>query len=60
MRALLDTCVLSELRLPKIHPGVREAIDALDSDDLFVSVLSVGEIAKGFALLQGMRWKRGC
>ena len=58
MRVLLDTCVLSELRLPKINAGVREAFDALDSDDLFVSVLSVGEIAKGIALLQEGRKKR--
>jgi len=58
MRALLDTCVLSELRLPKVNSGVREAIDALDSDDLFVSVLSIGEIAKGIALLQDGRKKR--
>ena len=58
MRVLLDTCVLSELRLPKINPGVREAMDALDSGDLFVSVLSVGEIAKGIALLQEGRKKQ--
>ena len=58
MRVLLDTCVLSELRQPKINPGVREAIDALDSGDLFVSVLSVGEIAKGIALLQDGAKKR--
>jgi len=58
VRVLLDTCVLSELRLPKINPGVREAMDALDSGDLFVSVLSVGEIAKGIALLQEGRKKQ--
>jgi hypothetical protein len=58
MRALLDTCVLSELRLPRVNPGVREAIEALDTDDLFVSVLSIGEIAKGIALLQEGRRKR--
>lgn len=58
MRVLLDTCVLSELRRPKGHHGVRRAVDALESEDLFVSVLSVGEIAKGIALLKDSRKKR--
>lgn len=52
MRVLLDTCVLSELRLPKGDPRVRHAVDVLGSDDLFISVLTVGEIAKGIALLR--------
>ena len=52
MRVLLDTCVLSELRRSKGHPGVRLAVDAIESDSLFVSVISVGEIAKGIALLK--------
>ena len=52
MRVLLDTCVLSELHRPKGHAGVRRAVDALDSESLFVSVVSVGEIAKGIALLR--------
>ena len=58
MRVLLDTCVLSELRLPKPNGGVMRAIDALDSDNLFVSAISIGEIAKGVALLQDGRRKR--
>ncbi len=58
MRALLDTCVLSELLRAQAHPGVREAVEAFDSDDLFVSVLSVGEIAKGIALLEESRKRR--
>ena len=52
MRALLDTCVLSELRRPQCHPGVRRAVDALGSESLFVSVVSIGEIAKGIALIR--------
>ena len=51
--------MLSELRRPTGHPGVRHAIDALESDNLFVSVLSVGEIAKGIALLRDSKNKRG-
>ncbi len=58
MRVLLDTCVLSELRRPKGHPGVRRAVDAFDNADLFVSVVSIGEIAKGIALLKESQNKR--
>ncbi|MGD1100826.1 MAG: type II toxin-antitoxin system VapC family toxin [Terriglobia bacterium] len=52
MRVLLDTCVLSELRHPKGHPGVRQAVDALNEEELFVSVITVGEILKGVSLLR--------
>ena len=57
MRALLDTCVLSELRSPRPNPGVRRAIDEFASNDLYVSVVSAGEIAKGIALLKDSRNK---
>lgn len=52
MRFLLDTCVLSELRKPNCHHKVREAIHSKVSEDLFVSVISIGEIAKGIELLE--------
>jgi hypothetical protein len=52
VRVLLDTCVLSELRHPKGHPGVRQAVDALNEEELFVSVITVGEILKGVSLLR--------
>ena len=58
MRALLDTCVLSELRKPQVDAGVRQAVDEAPDDDLFVSVISIGEIAKGIALLDDRRRKR--
>lgn len=58
MRALLDTCVLSELRRPRPHPIVRRTVEGFDSSDLFVSVISVGEIAKGIALLADSPHKR--
>lgn len=51
MKVLLDTCVLSELRHPKGHPGVRRTVAALHEEDLFLSVISVGEILKGVSLL---------
>jgi len=50
--------VLSELRRPKGHPGVRRAVEALESDNLFVSVVSIGEMAKGIALLKESKIKR--
>jgi toxin FitB len=37
---------------------VRRALESFDSDDLFVSVLSIGEIAKGITLLKDSRKKR--
>lgn len=58
MRVLLDTCALSELRLPKPDAGVARAIQDLDSDDLFVSAVTIGEIVKGVALLADGQKKR--
>jgi predicted nucleic acid-binding protein len=52
VRVLLDTCVLSELRNSKVHVGVRQAVDACKEEDLFVSVISIGEILKGISLLR--------
>lgn len=58
MRVLLDTCVLSELRKPDCPPQVRSALEILDDSDLFVSVITLGEIAKGIALLDESKRKR--
>jgi hypothetical protein len=55
---LLDTCVLSELRHPKGHPGVRQAVDVLKEEELFVSVITIGEILKGISLLRGSPKRR--
>lgn len=58
MRALLDTCVVAELRKPGGHAGVRDAVAQFVPDDLFVSTLTIGEIVKGVALLADGRKKR--
>jgi toxin FitB len=58
VKVLLDTCVLSELRRPRGHPGVRQAVDSLDDESLFVSVISIGEIFKGITLLRESQKKR--
>ena len=57
MRALLDTCIISELGRAQCHPAVRHAVSALGSDSVFVSVISLGEVAKGVALLKESRRK---
>jgi len=58
VRVLLDTCVLSELRHPRGNRGVLQAVDALDEEELFVSVISTGEILKGISLLEEIPRKR--
>jgi len=57
VRVLLDTCILAELRRSTPDPGVRAAVAQVDDADLFLSVLTVGEIAKGIARLAGGRKK---
>ena len=57
MRVLLDTCVVSEARREKGHPRVRAQVEAIRSRDLYVSVITVGELTKGIALLSGGKKK---
>lgn len=52
MSVLLDTCVVSELRRSDGDPRVRAAVNAIPDGNLFLSVLTVGEIVKGIALLE--------
>lgn len=58
MKILLDTCILAELRKPEGSPAVKAALDLVVSEDLFLSVLTIGEITKGIALLQSGRQKQ--
>ena len=51
MKALLDTCVLSGLRHPTHASLLTKAMQFFDAKDLFLSVISIGEIIKGIALL---------
>jgi toxin FitB len=55
MRVLLDTCVLSELYRPAPLESVRAAVDRLPDECLFLSVITLGEIGKGIALLPDSR-----
>ncbi|GGD04469.1 type II toxin-antitoxin system VapC family toxin [Aureimonas glaciei] len=51
-RFLLDTCVLSEIRHPNGDQAVKIAVDAIDDRDLYVSVISFGEIRRGILMLR--------
>ena len=48
---LLDTNVPSELTRPKSDPQVEKWLDDADDDQLFFSVVSLGEIFKGLTIL---------
>ncbi len=51
MKLLLDTSALSEARRPDGDPRIKSALAAVPEDGLFLSVITLGEIAKGVALL---------
>ena len=59
MRVLLDTCVLSEMVHPQGAPRVRAAVEGLAEADIFVSVVSLGEIERGIGLLDPGARQRG-
>ena len=50
MRCLLDTNVISEIGKPRPHPLVEAWFEERDEEDLFLSVITVGEIRKGVEL----------
>jgi predicted nucleic acid-binding protein len=47
LRYLFDTCVISELVKPSPSTSVVSWVDAQEADDLFLSVITMGEIRKG-------------
>lgn len=57
MSFLLDTCVISELVKPQPDKNVVCWIDSVDEKRLFLSVLTLGELEKGIAKLQGSQRK---
>lgn len=48
---LLDTCVLSEMQRYGGNPNVQAAVRAYSSNDVYFSVITIGEISKGLSLL---------
>jgi toxin FitB len=57
VRLLLDTCLLSELRTSDGSPAVKAFIAKQPAESLFLSVITLGEIAKGIVLLADGRKK---
>ncbi len=56
MRVLVDTCVLSTVHGPKANARVRQRLSETPETDLFLSVITIGEIVNGVArLAQGKR-----
>lgn len=51
MSFLLDTNVLSEIRKPNAHPNVRRWFGSVEDDELYISVLVIGEIRQGIERL---------
>jgi predicted nucleic acid-binding protein len=51
MNCLLDTCALSEKLQRRPDPAFVDWIEARDPEELFISVISIGEIEKGIQLL---------
>jgi hypothetical protein len=47
MPYLLDTCIVSELRKPIVNPGVSSWISSVKADEVYLSVLTIGEIRMG-------------
>lgn len=58
MKYLLDTCVISELVAKQPNPKVLAWIDSVDPDGVFLSVITIGEIAKGVEKLPNSKRKQ--
>ena len=58
MNYILDTCVISELVKTKPDLRVSEWIRSKDEENLFLSVITIGEIQKGISKLPGGRKKK--
>lgn len=50
---LLDTNIVSELRRPRPHGGVLAWIKSVDDADLYLSVVTLGEIQAGIEMTRG-------
>ena len=57
MKVLLDTCILAEMRLGNCCPILREFLNSIEDKDLFISVITIGEITKGIVRLIESRKK---
>lgn len=57
MRYLLDTCVISELVVPRPSAAVVTWLDRQDAEAIYLSVITIGEIRKGIENLAESRRK---
>ncbi len=58
MSYLLDTNVISEIRKPSADKAVAGWLEGVDGEDLFLSVLVLGEISQGIERLRRRDGKR--
>lgn len=58
MSYLLDTCLLSELARPQPDAGVLRWLSTAEETELYLSVLTLGELEKGIAKLSSSARRR--
>ena len=58
MRVLVDTCVISEVQRRRGNEKVRKRFESIEADDLYLSVLTIGELKKGIDKLTANTKKR--
>jgi toxin FitB len=58
LKYLLDTCAISEFTKPEANTGVIEWMKNVNSDDLYLSVINIGEIKKGINKLPASKKKQ--
>ena len=58
MRTLIDTCVLSEIQRRKGDQQVRERFASFAAEDVYLSVLTIGELKKGIDKLRASTRKK--
>jgi predicted nucleic acid-binding protein len=51
VKTLVDTCVLSEAQRARGDRRVRARLESIPDEDLFLSVVTIGEIVRGIGLL---------
>jgi len=57
LRYLLDTCVISELINPHQNEKIVKWLQGKKENDLFISVLTIGEVRRGIARLANSKKK---
>jgi predicted nucleic acid-binding protein len=52
VRFILDTCVLIELQRPRGNQAVRDRVSQLHQRQVFISVISIGELVRGISMIE--------